>query len=273
MRGSQLSERFQFGENWKTFLELLDEERVQAAEASLRKMLHSERLDGRTFLDVGSGSGLFSLAARRLGARVRSFDYDPQSVNCTAELKRRFFPDDPEWIVEAGSALDSEYLASLGTFDIVYSWGVLHHTGDMWRAMENVAPLVAPGGELFIAIYNDQGDASVRWKAVKRLYNRSPRLVRKTLVLGVFVYFAIRAVMRRLIRFENPVPTRYFAERKRTRGMSVWHDLVDWVGGYPFEVAKPEQVFSFYRDRGFELIELTTCGGGIGCNEYLFRKR
>ncbi len=52
-----------------------------------------ETLAGNSFLDVGSGSGLFSLAAMRLGAdRVHSFDYDPQSVGCTKELKRRFPP-------------------------------------------------------------------------------------------------------------------------------------------------------------------------------------
>jgi 2-polyprenyl-3-methyl-5-hydroxy-6-metoxy-1,4-benzoquinol methylase len=109
-------------------------------------MLKVERLDGKSFLDIGSGSGLFSLAARRLGARVHSFDYDQQSVACTAELRRRYFPSAGDWVVERGSALDRDYLARLGTFDVVYSWGVLHHTGDMWRALENVKPLVAERG-------------------------------------------------------------------------------------------------------------------------------
>ena len=157
-------ERFEFGKNWAKFLELLNEQRIAEAEASLRQMLECDDLKGKSFLDIGSGSGLFSLAARRLGARVHSFDYDPHSVACTAELRRRYFPADEAWTVESGSALDAEYLRGLGQFDIVYSWGVLHHTGEMWRALDNAHLPVAPGGRLFIAIYNDTGSQSARWK-------------------------------------------------------------------------------------------------------------
>ena len=54
--------------------------------------------------------------------------------------------------------------------------------------------------------------------------------------------------------------------------MSFWQDLIDWVGGYPFEVSTPEQIFDFYRARGFTLPRLHTCGGSLGCNEFVFRK-
>src|SRR5204862_4265084 len=131
-------ERFEFGQNWSQFLAALDEQRIQQAEKSLREMLEVGSLAGKTFLDIGSGSGLFSLAARRLGARVHSFDFDPKSVACTRQLKRRYFFEDAGWKIEEGSALDSDYLKTLGTFDIVYSWGVLHHTGEMWKALGNV---------------------------------------------------------------------------------------------------------------------------------------
>src|SRR5512135_1518855 len=131
-------ERFEFGRNWQRFLSVLDADRIAAAERSLGKLLASPSLAGQSFLDVGSGSGLFSLAARRLGARVHSFDYDPQSVCCTAELKRRYFPDDEAWTIEHGSVLDHAYMARLGTFDVTYSFGVLHHTGQMWQALETV---------------------------------------------------------------------------------------------------------------------------------------
>src|SRR5262245_14932037 len=139
-------ERFEFGKNWAAYLKALDETRIVEAERSLADMLETKSLDGKRFIDIGSGSGLFSLAARRMGARVHSFDYDPHSVACARELRRRYFPDDPDWTVEQGSALDEKYLRSLGAFDVVYSWGVLHHTGNMWQALENVAPLVADGG-------------------------------------------------------------------------------------------------------------------------------
>src|SRR5467141_2182790 len=148
--------RFAFGENWARFLALLDDQRIRDAEESLRSKLGVQSLAGRSFLDVGSGSGLFSLAARRLGARVHSFDYDPQSVACTRLLRDRFFPGDADWKINQGSVLYAGYLATLGRFDVVYSWGVLHHTGAMWAALKNVTTLVAPGGLLYLAIYNDQ---------------------------------------------------------------------------------------------------------------------
>jgi 2-polyprenyl-6-hydroxyphenyl methylase/3-demethylubiquinone-9 3-methyltransferase len=125
-------ERFAFGRNWARFLTVLDEERVAAAERGLQALLGDARLDGVRFLDIGSGSGLASLAARRLGACVHSFDYDPRSVACTAELRRRYFPGDPGWTNEWGSVLDFDKMRALGSFDVVYSWGVLHHTGRMW---------------------------------------------------------------------------------------------------------------------------------------------
>lgn len=266
-----VGERFEFGRNWQRFLNVLNEDRIREAEQSLRNSLRVDRLEGLRVLDVGSGSGLFSLAAMRLGARqVHSFDFDPQSVACAQELKKRFFPQASHWTVERGSVLDDEYLARLGTWDLVYSWGVLHHTGAMWRALSNVAPLVAPGGTLFIAIYNDQGPASRWWLKVKALYNTGP--VGRSLVCGFYIpYFAAAGLGVDLIKRRNPL-TRY-AEYKKDRGMSRLHDWIDWLGGYPFEVAKPEQIFEFYTARGYNLVRLKTCAGGLGCNEFVFQRR
>lgn len=265
-------QRFEFGKNWSNFLQLLDDERIAEAEKSLRQMLEVEDLRGKRFLDIGSGSGLFSLAARRLGAFVRSFDYDPNSAACTAELKRRYFPDDKCWEVSEGSVLDEPFMASLGQHDIVYSWGVLHHTGQMWKAIENAAMRVAPGGKFFISIYNQQGTQTKLWTKIKRTYNRSSTPVRMALVLMVGAYFEILRIIARLARLQNPFRYKDWAARKKARGMNAWHDLIDWVGGYPFEVARPEEILDFCRKRGFNLTRMKTCGGGLGCNEYVFEK-
>lgn len=266
-------ELFEFGKNWGHFLKILDESRILEAEKSLKRMLEIEELNNKRFLDIGSGSGLFSLAARRLGGTVHSFDYDPLSVACTQELKRRYFPDDASWIIEQGNILDVTYLDTLGTYDIVYSWGVLHHTGNMWKALGNIIYLVDEKGILFISIYNDQGLLSQFWKSVKRRYNRSSRPMRVLVLLCVGVVLQTGAALIRILHGENPLPFKTWAEKKRRRGMSVWHDLVDWVGGYPFEVAKPEEVFDFYRQRGFELVRLITRGGSFGCNEFVFVRK
>jgi 2-polyprenyl-6-hydroxyphenyl methylase/3-demethylubiquinone-9 3-methyltransferase len=263
------ADRFAFGANWTRFLTRLDEHRVQAARESLRRTLPGVGWPVAAFLDVGCGSGLFSLAARQLGARVCSFDFDPASVACTAELKRRHFPGDAAWEVRQGSVLDSELLRALGQFDVVYAWGSLHHTGQMWRAMENVITNVRADGRLLLSIYNDQHGTSRRWRAVKRAYNRLPPALR-FLVLGpAFLRLWGPTTFVDMARLR---PFRTWRRYRQERGMSPWRDVVDWVGGYPFEVATPEAVFEFYRDRGFSLEHLVTRGGGHGCNEFVFRQ-
>lgn len=251
--------RFAFGRNWAQFLTGLNEDKIQRAELSLCAMLDVEDLRDKRFLDAGSGSGLFSLAARRLGATVVSFDYDPESVACTNELKRRYFADDSRWDVRQASVLDEEFLASLGEFDVVYSWGVLHHTGQMYRSIANIASCVASNGRLFIAIYNDQGWISRYWSTVKRLYNGG--------AIGRWVAIAVHVPYLGLRWFVRTV-----SGRPLQRGMSLWHDMIDWLGGYPFEVASPEAILRVLRRGGFVLEALKTCGGRMGCNEFVFRR-
>ena len=131
----QKKRRFAFGKNWRNFVKHVDGDRISEAENSLRAMLDVERLDGMRFLDIGSGSGLFSVAAHRLGATVVSFDFDPQSVESTKLLKKEYSTGNTEWTIREGSALDAGFLDGLGKYDIVYSWGVLHHTGTCGRPL------------------------------------------------------------------------------------------------------------------------------------------
>jgi 2-polyprenyl-6-hydroxyphenyl methylase/3-demethylubiquinone-9 3-methyltransferase len=265
-------ERFAFGRNWARFLAHLTPARISAAEESLRQMLQCDDLKGRRFLDIGSGSGLFSLAARRLGAAVHSFDYDADSVACTRELRRRYFPGDSLWSIDQGSVLDETFMRGLGTFDIVYSWGVLHHTGAMWRAIELASEAVAPGGQLFIAIYNHVGSQTIRWTRIKRIYCRLPRSLQVPYALLVSAPGELKALARAAL---GGRPGDYFrawsSQSPRTRGMNKWNDLIDWVGGYPYEAARMDEVFDACRGRGFTLERLTS-GHGLGCNEFVFRR-
>lgn len=268
------NEHFEFGRNWTQFLSSVNEDRVVAAENSLKRLLKVESLSGRTFLDAGSGSGLFSLAATRLGAVVTSFDLDAQSIACTKELFRRYSISGD---IRSGSLTDAEFLTSLGRFDIVYCWGVAHHTGRMWESVAHLLPAVDVNGQIVLAIYNDQQYISRAWSGIKSIYQRLPVWLRPLLVaaigIGTFLkrlVVTMLAMLLRLVTHRNPLtPLKNWLSENRERGMHKWYDLVDWVGGWPFEVAKPEDIFRFVRDRGFTLQEMTT-SAGHGCNEFVF---
>ncbi len=263
-------QRFEFGRNWTRFLAGLDDRSTANAQRALASMLGTERLDGLHLLDIGSGSGLSSLVARRLGARVHSFDYDPQSVSCTRALRERFYPNDPDWTVEEGSVLDPDYLRALGKFDVVYSWGVLHHTGAMWTALENALIPLADDGRLFIAIYNHQLTWTRLYKRIKRYYVAAPRP-------GKWAILAAYATTTHLINLAKDLATRRsplkrYRVEPGLRGMSAWYDLIDWVGGYPFETARPDEIFDFFGSHGLRLERMTT-PGGPSCNEFVFQRQ
>lgn len=267
-------ERFAFGENWRDFSRTLSPQRIAGARDGVARLLGTADLSGRTFLDVGCGSGLMSLAAHQMGARVTAFDYDADSVSTTIAVRDAHAGADAYPVMQ-GSALDADFVRSLGTFDVVYSWGVLHHTGDLWRACDVVADAVAPGGTLALAIYNDQGLPSRVWSRVKKAYVEGGSVRRQALVSAYSAYFHARdglALAMASRHGRGRLATERGALRERSRGMDRTHDLVDWIGGYPFEVAMPDEVFRFYRERGFSLVELSTCRGGLGCNEFAFRR-
>lgn len=260
-------QRFEFGSNWYGYLGNIDEEKIIEAERSLKKYLRVESLSGYKFLDIGCGSGIFSLAAKRLGACVTSFDYDPKSVECAQYLKNHYFPNNNDWQIHQGSILDADFMSSLGHFDVVYSWGVLHHTGAMWSALENALIPLADEGILYISIYNDQGRKSRLWKFVKRQYVRSPAFLKRIYQLIFLIGLWGPATFRDFVCL-SPFST--WSGYKKYRGMSPYVDLVDWIGGYPFEVARPDEIFQFFSSRHLQLTQLKTCGGGHGCNEYVF---
>jgi hypothetical protein len=155
---------------------------------------------------------------------------------------------------------------------VVYSWGVLHHTGEMWKALDNARLAVADKGKLFIAIYNDLGTKSVRWRSIKRIYNNLPRFLRSPFALITILPEETKAILRALVTLRPFEYVRSWTKYDENRGMNKWRDIIDWVGGYPYEVARPEEIFDFYRERGFSLMKMKCGGVGLGCNEFVFRK-
>jgi len=209
-------------------------------------------------LDIGCGSGIFSLAAVDMGAqRVISIDIDPKSVQACCEIKQR--ANVAHWTILEGSILDSDLIKRLPRTDIVYSWGVLHHTGAMWQAIGNAAGLVSDGGLFIIAIYNRHWSSSF-WLKFKRVYNQSGGLIRKLMVW----FLLIPRVMVRVLKGKPPLKDR--------RSMSVYYDAIDWAGGLPYEYASFDEVISFCQERGFVLRDSIRTNS-IGCNQFVFQKQ
>lgn len=267
----QSDKHFSFGQNWQDYLQSLTPERITIAKASLTDFLGGkDAVKGKTFVDIGCGSGLFSLSAFLLGAkRVVSVDIDDNSLACVTSLREKHKNPD-NWDIKKGSALDADFIKSLGTFDIVYSWGVLHHTGDMYTALDNVTALTKPKSQLYIALYNDNrlnvfhGTSSF-WLRVKQLYNKSGIWVKKVLycIYATYLYVGLAAAGRN--------PGRYIANYQSARGMSWKHDVIDWLGGYPYECASVDQIVNFFGERGYGCRKINP-STSIGCNEFLLVK-
>jgi 2-polyprenyl-6-hydroxyphenyl methylase/3-demethylubiquinone-9 3-methyltransferase len=257
---------FSFGQNWKKYLSGLDESNVRGAIHSFCIFTQLSDLKGETFLDLGCGSGLSSLVAHRLGAKtIVSVDVDQHSVACAKELRDRVAPDAQSWKVYQGSVLDADFLQKLGQFSYVYCWGVVHHTGSMWRALENIAQCVQPSGKLHIAIYNEHRN-SAKWLEIKRLCNKYPTTIFPILKLALATYACGRLV------YESQSPITYLREYSKRRGMSFWRDIEDWLGGLPYEYCKPDHAVDFLSRQGFALVRLeATTSRGI--NEFLFSGR
>jgi 2-polyprenyl-6-hydroxyphenyl methylase/3-demethylubiquinone-9 3-methyltransferase len=255
--------QFTFGRNWKRYLDALPEGARASMKAYVASWLGPD-LAGRTLADVGSGQGLTSLAAFELGATVLSFDLDPDSVEATKRLWMS--AGSPQaWRIVRGSILDGTFIEDLGTYDVVVSWGVLHHTGHLWKALEAASTLVAPGGRLWIALYHrtPRSDSSLR---TKRFYASLPGLGKKVFRGG---YATAKALKNAVVRRRLPNMSGAYDER----GMNWWRDIEDWLGGLPYEVSSPGEVLGHLRPKGFELDRLADGLGEGGNDVYLFVRR
>jgi SAM-dependent methyltransferase len=257
---------YAFGENWKRYIKKsYTEEHLAIARKWLLEFLRLPDLQDKVFLDIGCGSGIHSLAAWESKAQhVDSIDVDPDSIQATAVLRQSC--GNPEnWEIRPGSILDDSLLAILPQADIVYSWGVLHHTGNLWKAMENSAKFLKPDSLFYIAIY-EKNEKSQYWISVKRRYNVSGWWQRHGMEMKyIFKHFFWPPYPKRIIR-----SFWYIASYKSKRGMAFMTDVRDWLGGWPYEPATAEEVCAFCeRKLGLTRLQVKTGEANI---EYLFAK-
>lgn len=251
---------FDFGANWRSYsLHVLDVQRVEEARKSLVELLGGDGLAGRTFVDVGCGSGLFAIAASQAGAaRVVGLDLDPRCIEVARENQKRFGAEAVSFL--AASILNREAIRPLGTFDVVYAWGSLHHTGKMREAVATVLEMTSPGGELVLAIYNAHFTSPV-WRGIKWLYNVFPGSLRAAMNVG---FVPVIFLAKLLVTQRNPL--------KKDRGMDFFHDVVDWIGGYPYEYAPPDAVRQLVEPNGFSLKRFLPADTPTGCNQFVFTR-
>jgi 2-polyprenyl-6-hydroxyphenyl methylase/3-demethylubiquinone-9 3-methyltransferase len=252
---------FNFGVNWQQFSQnSLDAAKFEDAFDSLDKLIGHQNIKGKTFLDIGCGSGIFAIAASLAGAaKVVGIDISRESIEVSINNKKIYATCGSIDFIHK-SVLDDDIL-QLGRFDIVYSWGVLHHTGDMWRAIDVATRLVSADSLFVIAIYNKHWSCGF-WKMIKRFYNISPSIVRR---LMIWFFFVVIATAKLIVTHKNPF-------KKQKRGMSFYYDVIDWVGGYPYEYASPDEVINHVQKLRFECIKTVKPAVPTGCNEFVFRK-
>ena len=258
--------RFEFGKNWEKFVENYDDTRLNKARQSIDKIFFDSETklrNSRKFLDIGCGSGLFSAAAYSLGCDVVSIDYDQNSIIATKKLKEKVDLKAERvgqtWTIQQGDILDPMLSKTLGNFEYIYCWGVLHHTGDVVQAAKNLMTLADADTRICISIYNDQGWISKYWLWVKRLYNKS-NLTKYLMILVHFPYpFCVSALG-------------HVIKNRGKRGMAPWIDYLDWIGGLPFEPLTPRVVIKLFEEAGFKTLDCSLVGTKHGCNEFIFQR-
>ena len=255
--------RFNFGKNWQSFSKTaLDDEKINQARNDFQNLFSGIELKDRSFLDIGFGQGLTLNFAQEAGANVLGIDVDPDNMDALREVSKKF-PKQKVPETRIISILDEEFSdskISQTKYDIVHSWGVLHHTGKMYEAITNASDLVGADGYFVISIYNKHWSSSA-WKWIKWSYNISPAIVQKLLIrfFYLIIYFA-----KLIVTGKDPLTEQ--------RGMDFLHNVVDWIGGYPYEYASSKRITKFVNKLGFETLRINPAYVPTGCNEFVFRR-
>lgn len=265
-----VNSHYQFGENWSSYSETITDDAVAEAENGLLKLLTVEELQGRRFMDIGCGSGLHALAALRQGAAtVYGVDIDKNSVETSKRVLERFAAES-DCKIENVSVFDLKYPEG-DAFDIVYSWGVLHHTGALDAALRKAVEMVAPGGLFAFALYRRTACDGF-WKVEKKWYTNAGPAAR-SFAEKIYVGLFRLGLLAKGKSFRS-----FLSGYKSRRGMDYYHDVRDWLGGYPYEAITPDEVDRLMQELGFQKVRAFTqaspLGGlfGSGCDEFVYRR-
>jgi len=256
--------QFDFGKNWQDFShKALDSKKIQQAREDFSYLTQDIDLTGKSFLDIGFGQGLSLLIATEKGCKTFGCDINSKCKMVLEQNKKHFDNLHSKKIpVEVGSIMENSVISKIKSyrqqFDIVHSWGVLHHTGNMYKALQTAADLTANKGFLIIAIYNKHWTSPL-WLLIKKMYNRVPGFLKKILLYLYIPLLYLRSLLGGLKNF------------KPARGMSFYYDAKDWLGGYPYEYASPKEIITFLQD-DFNLIRFIPTNGFTGCNQFVFKK-
>jgi 2-polyprenyl-3-methyl-5-hydroxy-6-metoxy-1,4-benzoquinol methylase len=261
-----VTKHFDFGKNWVSYAKKgLTPDRFAAAQNEMKLLMADIPLAGKSFLDIGFGQGLSLFAAQEAGAQVCGCDSNPlcgDALRVTAS-KIGATPDFP---VVIGSILSEQTCDSLRAlspaadrlFDIVLAWGVLHHTGNLAKAFAHAVSLTRKNGYLIVALYNRHW-SSPAWNIVKHCYCASPSIIQRLMVgIGAIIIAAAKLLVTR----QNPF--------KQQRGMSFSHNVVDWIGGYPYEYASIDEVIAMGARQGCTCSKVVKAQVPTGCNEFIF---
>jgi 2-polyprenyl-6-hydroxyphenyl methylase/3-demethylubiquinone-9 3-methyltransferase len=261
---------FAFGKNWDLYSRQINPQHVENSKKDLIGLIQFESLEGMTVLDIGSGSGIHSLSMMLLGCRdLVSLDYDSDSVSTTKRiLSDKIFKGDFQ-VIQADILKHIPELDGR-TFDLVYSWGVLHHTGDMMKGIDRSIGYVKPGGLIALALYRKTLFCSI-WRIEKLVYSKSPKFLQNLIQKFYELVFALQTYLKTGKTFGS-----YKRGYLQKRGMEFSSDVHDWLGGYPYESIDPKYLIKYMEQLGFTMLNSHIAKKqigilGSGCDEFLFK--
>ncbi len=253
--------KFSFGKNWQAYSKnALTKKSLMDFKHDFDELFNGIDFKNKKFIDIGFGQGLAILIAAEKGADVVGIDIDANNIkalNITLqEMGRVKVPK-----TDIVSILDDDYVNRYkSNYDIVHSWGVLHHTGNMTKGFDNACDLVATNGYFICSIYNRHWSSPI-WKIIKYLYNISP-LICQQLINGFF--YPIIFIAKWIVTGKNP--------KQKERGMNFFYDVIDWIGGYPYEYATENEIIELVSKKGFVCIKSCPAAVPTGCNEFVFER-